>query len=227
MRTMRTIVSGLAGAGMLAATCAALAAATPAGTNAPKLAGEYVEARSCNVYTGACHANGELVTAGREAILAWQVDRGTYKGVRLDGLRAVAVMTGVDNLAQPDAQRRTVLYVDARATGAQCKALAGALIDKYGAALGTVEAVKNAPVEFEHSGMDYTVRVPGVAFLRTTRYACNECVMPHAVWYAPFVPLKSSIVARAAVNEFKGSPELGRTWRREDENSSFVGDFAF
>ena len=43
----------------------------------------------------------------------------------------------------------------------------------------------------------------------------------------PLVALRSSIVAKAAVNEFKGSPGLTATWRRLDENSSFAGEFAY
>jgi hypothetical protein len=47
------------------------------------------------------------------------------------------------------------------------------------------------------------------------------------VWYEPLVPLKSSMVAMSAANEFKGAPELSTTWSRSSENSSFVGEFAF
>jgi hypothetical protein len=51
--------------------------------------------------------------------------------------------------------------------------------------------------------------------------------MPHMLWYSPFVDLKSSIVAKASVNEFKGSSEIDTKWKRLDENSSFVGEFSF
>src|SRR5579872_3542057 len=168
-----------------------------------------------------------MVTAGREAVLAWQIKQGTVEGVKVDGLNAVAVVVGTDNLAQDSADRRTVLYVDDRATEPQSKALAGALVRQYGKALGKVVAVKSAPVEFTHSGLEYTVRVPDAAYLKTTRYAGDCCIMPHSIWYEPFISLKSSMVAKTAISEYKGDPQLSMRWRRTDENSSFVGDFAF
>ena len=35
------------------------------------IVGDYVEARTASVFAGACHYNGELVTTGRDAIMAW------------------------------------------------------------------------------------------------------------------------------------------------------------
>jgi Uncharacterized conserved protein len=216
---MRNLVGGVVVAIGLAAGTAALAA--------PAVSGEYVEARTCSVYTGACHANGERVTAGREALMAWSFGRGAVQGVKIDGLNVVAVTVGTDNLAQENADRSSVIYIDSRATAEQGKAIADLLETRYGKALGKVAAVKQAPIEFKKSGLEYTVRVPNVAYLKTTRFECNHCVMPHMTWYEPFAELKSSIVAKASINEFKGTSELSTSWCRADENSSFVGEFAF
>src|SRR5438552_8573517 len=211
-------------AGVTTAMLALCAVGASAGTT---ISGDYVEARTCNVYTGACHANGEAVTTGREAILAWNIKSGKADGVNLAGLNAVAVVTADDNLAKSAAQHRTVLYVDSRASDAQRAALASALVARYGSTFGQIVAVNAAPISFAKDGLDYTVRIPGAAYVKTTRFACSHCVMPHAVWYEPFVPLKSSIVASAAVNEFKGDAKMPQSWRSVDENSSFVGEFAF
>src|SRR5690242_16365931 len=54
--------------------------------------GDYVESRSANVYVGACHHEGELMTAGRNALLAWNISGGEYNGVSLKGVTAVAVV---------------------------------------------------------------------------------------------------------------------------------------
>ncbi len=35
------------------------------------LTGDYVEARTASVFAGACHFNGEVVTTGRDAVMAW------------------------------------------------------------------------------------------------------------------------------------------------------------
>jgi len=193
----------------------------------PKLSGEYIEVRTANVYIGACHANGEMVTAGREAILVWHVKDGTSDAGRLDGLNAVAVVAGDDNLASDKAARRAVIYVDAKATTAQQKALVSALVEKYGKALGKVVTVKSAPIEFTRQDLHYTVHIPDVANVKVARYVCHHCVMPHNIWYPPLIELKDSLVGRAALSEFKGAPELKRSWFRTNENSSYVGEFAF
>ena len=39
--------------------------------------GSYIETRTADVYTGQCFANGEVNLTGNEAIMAWQIDRGT------------------------------------------------------------------------------------------------------------------------------------------------------
>jgi hypothetical protein len=36
-----------------------------------KITGDYIEARTAAVFAGACHYNGELVTTGHDAIMAW------------------------------------------------------------------------------------------------------------------------------------------------------------
>src|SRR5687767_11175075 len=38
--------------------------------------GEYVEVRTASVFAGACHYNGEVVTTGRDALMAWNVTSG-------------------------------------------------------------------------------------------------------------------------------------------------------
>ena len=45
------------------------------------VSGQYLEVRSCDVYTGPCFANAEVGAAGRDAILAWQIDEGSHNGV--------------------------------------------------------------------------------------------------------------------------------------------------
>jgi len=54
----------------------ALALAGGAGTSS--LHGEYVEARTADVYTGLCFANGEANQVGDLAVLGWIVQEGAY-----------------------------------------------------------------------------------------------------------------------------------------------------
>ena len=46
--------------------------------------GTYLEARTAEVFAGGCIMNSEAGTSGRQAVLAWKVDKGTFNGVTLD-----------------------------------------------------------------------------------------------------------------------------------------------
>lgn len=213
----------------VAAAIGALAgfAARPAA--AADVAGEYVEARSLSVHAGACHYNGEYDTAGREAVLVWKVDSGVLEGgVRVDGLGIVAVVSGSDNLAKTNVARRSVLYVDKRATAKQQAALVNMVKQKAAGALGSVVAVKSAPFTFVDENKALTVVAEGVAKLSVSRYPCNHCVMPAEVWYKPLAPagVTGAQVAQGLQTGYKEAA-LGVNWAQEPCDNVFVGTFAF
>ena len=79
----RVFLTAIAGLGM------AILLAVP-GKAAIK--GDYIEVRSADVYTGPCFANGEVGLVGDEAILAWKIDQGDWKGTSLNDLGVVAVV---------------------------------------------------------------------------------------------------------------------------------------
>src|SRR4051812_41131753 len=87
------------------------------------VSGSYVEARTAEVYTGGCVMNSEAGTAGKQAVLAWKVDRGSFNGVSLDGLSIVAALSGNANLGiyEMGGERavvRSSVFVDQRANAA-------------------------------------------------------------------------------------------------------------
>src|SRR4029453_8917194 len=115
------------------------------------LNGDYVEVRTASVFAGACHYNGELTTTGRDALMAWNVKSGSWNGVDLSGVRALAVITSDANLAESGA-RRSELIVNSEATHAQAAAMISALKEKYGDTLGDIAAVKTTPLTFLKEG---------------------------------------------------------------------------
>src|SRR5438045_4488477 len=121
--TMRNLFIPLALAGVGCAG-AAMASGTSGVKPGATIAGDYVEARTASVFAGACHYNGELTTTGRDAEIVWHVRTGASHGVDVSGLTAVAAITAQDNLKDSAVSRRTVLFIDDRATGPQMKALA-------------------------------------------------------------------------------------------------------
>jgi hypothetical protein len=216
---MRTALLG-------AAVALAMSMAGP-GSAAPAVSGDYLEARTANVYIGACHAGGEYGTMGREAVLAWHFRDGAWQGTDLKGLSAVAVMAGNDNLDRREVQRHTVLYLDAAATPAQRAALQALLQAKFGAALGEVRAVKTAPIAFEQGDASYRLRVGDQVRLDVSKEPSHTCcTMPMEVWYQPFVPVSGSKIGYTALNEFKGAAQMP-SWSRVGQNSAFFGAFDF
>jgi len=70
------------------AACLSFAAAIPSNN----IYGDYVEARTADVYTGPCFANSEVGLTGELAVFGWRVTKGSWSGVDLDGLGVVGVV---------------------------------------------------------------------------------------------------------------------------------------
>jgi len=188
--------------------------------------GDYVESRSANVYVGACHHEGELLTAGRNAVLAWNITAGEFRGVSLRGVSAVAVVAASKNLEFDDAARRSVLYVSDTATPVQREALVALLTERAAGALGELVAVKSAPVTFDASGAAYRVQVAGAAFMKIRKENGTLCCkQPYEVWGRPFVPVKSARTGYCLGVEFKDSSLLN-AWSATDQNNAFFGQFS-
>src|SRR5947208_16477517 len=145
---MRKIAVSIALSSLMFATLAAKPAS---------VTGTYVEARTAEVFTGACIMNGEAATTGREALLAWKIDRGQVNGVALDGLAVVAALAsdtnlGIHEIGGESTPARAAIYVDARATAAQRKALVAMVKSLSGNLIGSVVQETAAPIQFADNG---------------------------------------------------------------------------
>lgn len=189
------------------------------------LTGDYLEARTASVFAGACHYNGELTTAGREAEMAWHIRDGVWKGTSLSGLSAIASIVSDANLQDETASRRATLYIDAKATPAQFEALSGALQARYGSAFGTVVAVKRAPISFAHTGENYRVESRGITLLSVAAMPNHECCkQPNMVWYKPLIELNDRKVGYTRESGIQDKT-LGVTWTKAGQNTAFYGTF--
>ncbi len=202
---------------------------TVAGTFATQpetVQGEYLEARSVSVYVGACHYGAEYVEGGREATLVWNIHQGIWKGVSLDGLTVVAVVTAKNNLAIDTDSRRSVLYLDKKATSEQRTALTDLMTTKRSELLGEIVSTENAPITFTKEGVKYDLRVGEVLTLSVSRYPCQNCTQPHQIWYKPLEQIDTPIVGKSTGYCYQDKI-LSVTWNcGEDTNNVFVGDFA-
>lgn len=194
---------------------------------APMLRGDYVEARTASVFAGACHYNGELMTTGRDAIMAWDFSAGSYKGVDLTGVKAVAVVSSQANLGDDSAPRVSEITVDSSATPAQAEAVIAVLKSHCQAALGNIAAIHRASVSFEDQDHQYTVNAAGLASIQTQPMPNDECCkQPGLVWYSPLMPLEHRKVGYT-VNAAYTAGTITDVWQRSGENDAIYGSFSF
>src|SRR5437016_5222907 len=87
---------------------------------AGEIRGQYVEARTCDIWTGPCFANADFNLTGKNAVMAWRIETGSDNGVSLMGLGVVAVLSASDTLGlEQTGPTQALLIVDERATAAQ------------------------------------------------------------------------------------------------------------
>lgn len=223
---MRNLFLAMAQAGLVLASCGSAFAAGEGRPATTSLSGDYVEARTASVFAGACHYNGELTTTGRDAEIVWHIRGGTSNGVDLSGLTAVAAITASDNLKDDSSSRRTVLYIDEKATGPQMKAFVGSLMVSYKGALGKVVAIKRVPIAFNRTGDSFKVEAKGVGKLIVAAMPNGECCkQPNLVWYQPLVNITDRKVGFTQESGIEDST-LGVSWTKLNQNTAFYGKFS-
>jgi hypothetical protein len=189
------------------------------------LRGDYVEVRTASVFAGACHYNGEVVTTGRDALMAWNVTSGKWQGVDLTGVRVLAIVSSEVNLGEANAARQSEIIIDAGASRTQALAMTNALKEKYAASLGQIVEVRTAPITFERKGRTYAVVTNEAAINVEAMPNDLCCKMPNLVWYTPLVGLENRKVGYTSKALYSGKV-VGEPWSRSGENSAFYGTFS-
>jgi len=189
------------------------------------LRGDYVEVRTASVFAGACHYNGEVVTTGRDAMMAWNVTSGKWQGVDLSGVRVLAIVSADANLGESNAARQSEIIIGSNASRTQALAMVNALKEKYAASLGNVVEVRSAPIKFERNGRTYAVVTNEAAINVEAMPNDLCCKMPNLVWYAPLVGLENRKVGYTTKALYGGNA-VSDPWERAGENSAFYGSFA-
>ena len=196
------------------------------------LKGDYLEARSADVFTGPCFAMSEVGLTGQEAILAWKVREGDWKGISLSGLSVVAVVRANATLGDPyhnPYPARSVLIVDSRANSQQRTALAAFAASMAGDLLDHVVRIETAPIQMmvEHGDLHGAAKlVAGRLAQIETRSLCqgDHLCGNESVYYTPLVALAHSMPAFTLDSSFSGQG-LGEVWKNVDKRSAFVGSF--
>jgi hypothetical protein len=207
---------------------ALLFVAAPA--SAADIRGQYVEARTCDVFTGACFANADTGLTGKNAVLAWKVESGTVGSTRLDGLGVVAVIAARETLGlKQSAPGKAVLIVDEAATPDQRAALVEFVKGQAGDLVKDVVAVRTAKVDLTIcpcAGNGCATLQAGAARVTT------RCLDAHADkacgnesdFYPPLAKGVSAKAAMAVEHTFTDK-SLNETWSDSDRRGAYVGSF--
>ncbi|HZT75665.1 MAG TPA: DUF1326 domain-containing protein [Vicinamibacterales bacterium] len=192
--------------------------------------GAYVEARTAEVFTGGCIMNSEAETMGKEAVLAWKVDRGSFDGISLDGLSVVAALAGDKNLGMTEMGGeapavRSALFVDARANRAQQIALVAMANALSHGIVGTIVQVTPAPIAFADHGSEIEVTAPHVA-LEVNKHMTHDPTCGAQQWFHPLSAVEGATIGVADEHLFTGS-SLGTKWSDPNKRSAFFGTFAY
>ena len=130
---------------LLAMLCGILLVLGTSLASAAGLQGDYVEARTADVFTGPCISNAEVFITGSQAVMAWKVNQGTWKGTDLSGLCVAAAVRGTTTFSEDQPEKAVaVLIVDQKASPQQREALIKMARELGGAQLENVVAVQTA-----------------------------------------------------------------------------------
>lgn len=229
------------------ALCGTLLSCAVASAGEPvQVRGDYLEARTADVFTGPCFSNSEVFIVGDRAVMAWKVTEGSYQGVDLSGLGVAAALRGSSTFSEdrPE-QAEAVLIVDQRADSDQRAALIAMAKELAGDRLSNVVTVETAEIELtvdttchlEAHGPTHKQHImplappaqfkaAGLAEIATRPLDAEDCLCGNEVVAYP--PLSQGVEALPAFtlgHAFRGAG-LDSTWDDPNCRSSFVGRFA-
>ena len=195
--------------------------------------GEYIEARTADVYTGACFANSEIEIDGKMAVLGWKIESGTWQGVKLDGLSVMAAVKAEGTLGdymRTSNPATAVLILDRKANARQRVALEAFAHKMGGDLLSNVVGIETRPIEFTSADIHSrkAMMVAGeLAKLETRPLESDDQICRHEeVWYQPLTQTEHAMPAFTMADSYQGS-DLGTKWNVPLKRSAFVGTFNF
>jgi Protein of unknown function (DUF1326) len=232
----------------LAVLCGVLVLAGSGVAEAAGIRGDYVEARTADVFTGPCFSNAEIFIYGNQAVMAWKVTEGAFQGVDLSGLSVAAAVRGTTTFSEDKPElAKAVLIVDEKADSRQREALIALAKNLGGSRLGNVVDVKTSQIR-----MKIEAHTPAPASAADSAHAAHGMPQaPRATFWAAglaqivtrplderdhfcgnevvaYPPLSRGVEALPAYtlgHQFKGVG-LGASWDDPNCRSSFVGHFA-
>lgn len=193
--------------------------------------GSYVEARTAEVFAGGCIMSSEAETIGRQAVMAWRIDRGGFDGQPLDGLRVVAAVSGDRNLGireiggEAPSYVKAVVYVDRRATPAQQRALARLAQSMSRGLISEVVELTPVAIAFDETAESFAVSA-GDARLQVRKSIDHGPACGAMKWFSPFSVVDDARLGTTVAHGFSGGG-LDIRWSAPNRRSAFFGEFTF
>ena len=192
--------------------------------------GMYVEARTCDVWTGPCFANADFNLGGQQGMMAWQIEKGQAGDVSLDGLSVVAVVFAANTLGlEQRSPAKAVVIVDSRANTAQRDALVRFAQKQGGQLLEKVVKVQSASIKIDACPCKSNACAEVDATVARLKTRCidtnhDKVCGNETAFYPPLVNNVKAIPAGVIEHTFRGQG-LGATWSDGDRRGAYVGSF--
>lgn len=206
---------------------------TAATLTGPEIRGTYIESRNAEIYASHCFANSEVGITGDLAVMAWNIDRGSYKGVSLAGTKVVAVVNASSTIGNPFGDplpSKAMLIFDESTSVLQRGALESFVKEQTGPLAANVVHTDVAPIEIDFHGSLHdrvaTLRAGEIVSLETREIRGSDSLCHlDDIYYQPLVSLDHAMPAFAIEQSFRGDG-LGHKMHEYRRSSAYVGTFA-
>jgi hypothetical protein len=211
----------------------AIAAALSGYGFAGQVSGTYLEARTCQVYTGPCFANGEFGLTGNNAVMGWNIDEGTHAGVDLKGLKVAVIVRASNTLGfrgLADAKDlKSVIVVDETANDKQRNALVAFVKSHAGKAGECVEEIRSAPMEmtFDSAALTGSLRAGDIVTLTSRKARSSDCICSNEGGYYPPLAQLTGSVPGVTIDGSVTAKSLGTKWSIPDSRTAYLGTFSY
>lgn len=194
--------------------------------------GKYVEARTCQVYTGPCFANGEVGSVGKQAIMTWKIDSGSFDGIELSGRSAAVIVKASHTLGfngfQDAETIDAVVIVENSADEKQEAALKKFVLAQTGIDADNIAKLQRADIDmqFDVDELTATVEVGDLAHLETRKARKGDCICSNeSAYYPPLTKLLGCVPGVTIEGEVSARP-LGSRWSIPDSRTAYLGLFS-
>ena len=197
------------------------------------ITGEYLEARTCDVYTGPCFANAEMALAGKEAVMAWKIEKGTWKDVTIDGLGVALVVKAEGTLGSDGVfpmkpgKTAAVIIVDEKASAEQREALVAFVKNSAKDLTKNVLNGVAAPFKLENDHLEGkgVFSAGKLASIETRKMKKNDCVCTNElIYYQPLTKVENFSPAYTLRQSYQGEG-LNSKWTNNNTRSAFLATF--